>query len=107
MIIFAVIDALLGSKINSIISSDIVTVSIYGAIFVVGISAIQWIHNLIQVSKANVNNKVKSQWRYYMVLLFIFANAEFYEAFIAEGKDGRFKKIRDFLRMKSLSAFRP
>jgi hypothetical protein len=42
-----------------------------------------------------------------MVLFFIFANAEFYGAFIEEGKDGRFKKIRDFLRMKSLFALRP
>jgi hypothetical protein len=79
----------------------------YGALFVVAASAIQWIYNLVQLNKADLDKDVKSKWRYHMFLWGFLANADYYEAFIDEKDNKRYKKMRDLLRLRSVSVFRP
>ena len=104
--IIALLDAMLGSEINAAISNIIFPLISYVGSFVVVVSAIQWINNLITLHKADVDKEVKSKWRYYMFLFSIFANVDFYEAFVAD-KDAPFKRARNFLRIKSASMFHP
>ena len=107
LVIFAIVDALFGSQINSAISDIVVLIMKYGALFVIAISVIQWIYNFLQLNKAEINKEVKSKWRHNMFLWGFLANTDYYEEFIARKDDGQFKKVRDFLRLKSVSAFRP
>ncbi len=106
MVIIALLDAMLGSEINAGISNIIFPLLSYVGSFVVVASAIQWINNLITLHKVDVDKEVKSKWRYYMFLFSIFANVDFYEAFVAD-KDAPFKRTRNFLRIKSASMFHP
>ncbi len=107
LVLFAIVDALFGSQINSAISDAVVFIIKYGALFVITISVIQWIYNFLQLNKADINKEVKSKWRHNMFLWGFLANADYYEEFIARKDESRFKKVRDFLRLKSVSVFRP
>jgi hypothetical protein len=107
MVIFTTIDALFGSGINIAISGNIVSILMYGALFVVAASAIQWTYNLVQLYKTDLDKEVKSKWRNHMFLWGFLANADYYEAFIVEKNNKQHKKLRDFLRLRSVSVFRP
>jgi len=90
MVIIVILDTILGSKVAAAISNIIFPLIMYVGSFVVVASVIQWINNLIILHKADANKEVKSKWRYFMFLFFIFANADFYEAFDAD-KDAPLK----------------
>jgi len=105
--ISAVLDTLLESHINEIIGNYYVYTLQYGFVVIFMVSAIQWIMNLIYLNKIALDKETKSRWRHYMFLWLIFGNAEFYEQ-VGGGKNNpHFKRMRDFLRLKSVSLFRP
>jgi hypothetical protein len=97
MVIIAILDAILGVDIIAAMSDIISPLISYIASFVIVASAFQWIYNLIALSKPDVNKEVKSKWRYFMFLFNIFANVDFYEAFIADKNSDHFRKTRNFL----------
>ena len=106
MVIIAMIDAILGSQVNATVADIILSVISYIGAFVLVASVTQWITNLIWLIKADLDKEVKSKWRYFMFLFFIFANVDFYEAFIAD-QNAPFRKVRSFFRVKSTSMFHP
>ena len=107
MVAIAILDSMLGLDLIAAMSDIIFPLISYIASFVIVASVFQWIYNLITLSKSDVNKEDKSKWRYFMFLFNIFANVDFYEAFIAGKNSNHFRKTRDILRVKSTSMFHP
>lgn len=49
----------------------------------------------------------KSNWRWFLIINWIFAIPEYYETFLAKSEHVQFQKIRKWLRPKPLLFFRP
>ncbi len=71
LVSIAIIDATLGSQVNAPASEIIFPVISYTGAFVIVASVVQWIANIILLSKADIDKEAKSKWRYFMFLFFI------------------------------------
>ncbi|OGU15294.1 MAG: hypothetical protein A2076_16350 [Geobacteraceae bacterium GWC2_53_11] len=75
-----------------------------GTFVVVGM----FIYCMIGITKnENLSGNDKSNWRWFLIINWIFAIPEYYETFLARPENMHFRRLRKWLRPKPLMFFRP
>lgn len=106
-ILFAIVDALAGTKINSFLADGFDIGMRMVSPLILAICVVQWCANLIHLQKSVLDQETKSKWRHFMFLWFILGNAEFFEEVGGGQQNHQLKRLRNFLRPKSVQTFRP
>lgn len=75
-----------------------------GAIVIV----VMFFYCMIGISRnSDLTSNEKSNWRWFLVINWIFALPEYYETFLAKPENKRFQRLRTLLRPRSLMFYKP